>query len=438
MIPYTHDVVVVGASIAGSATAAFFARAGARVALVERDPDPEAYKVACTHFLLASAVPVLDRLGVTDAMRAAGAVPNEIHIHTRWGWLRPTLKGAAAGHGYNLRRSVLDPLLRRTAAAEPRVDLLLGHTVEHLVRGDGRVAGVVARTRTGERIELRAPLVVGADGRASKTADLAEMPKRVKPHGRFSFFAHFRDLELATGSVSQMWLREPDVAYAFPNDDGVTVLCVMPALARLPEFRADMQGAFAREFAGLPDAPDLRAARQVSPIMGKVALPNVTRRAAAPGIALVGDAAMASDPLWGPGGSFALQAAEMLAREAAPALGDPRRLDHALDRYRRAHRRRFGAHHFLMADFSTGRPYNVVDRLMLHSAVVDERCADHFAAYGGRVISVSRFLAPAALARAGMAIARSGREHRRAQAAAAEPAAERRGGERASEAPARP
>ena len=217
MTPYTHDVVVVGASIAGSATAAFFARAGARVALVERDPDPEAYKVACTHFLLASAVPVLDRLGVTDAMRAAGAVPNEIHIHTRWGWLRPTLKGAPAGHGYNLRRSVLDPLLRRTAAAEPGVDLLLGHTVEHLVRGDGRVAGVVARTRTGERTELRAPLVVGADGRASKTADLAELPKRVKPHGRFSFFAHFRDLELATGSVS----HTPEMVWAYGDPHSV-------------------------------------------------------------------------------------------------------------------------------------------------------------------------------------------------------------------------
>ena len=43
--PHTHDVVVVGASIAGSATATLFARAGARVALVERNPDLDAYKV---------------------------------------------------------------------------------------------------------------------------------------------------------------------------------------------------------------------------------------------------------------------------------------------------------------------------------------------------------------------------------------------------------
>jgi flavin-dependent dehydrogenase len=425
---HSHDVIVVGASVAGSATATFFARAGARVALVERDPDLDAYKVACTHYLLASATPVLDRLGVTEQMEAAGAVLNGIHIHTRWGWIR----GTHEARGYNLRRSVLDPLLRRTAAAEPGVDLLLGHTVEALRDG------VVARTRSGERVELTAPLVVGADGRGSRVADLAGLPKKTRPHGRFSFFAHFRDVELATGALSQMWLREPDVAYAFPNDDGVTVLCVMPALERLPEFRADMAGELRRAFEELPDAPDLSRAQMVSPVMGKIALPNVTRPATAPGLALVGDALMALDPLWGPGCSFALQAAEMLAAEAAPALGDARALDDALDRYRRAHRRRFGAHHLLMSDFSTGRPYNALDRLMLRSAVVDARCADHFAAYGNRTISVPEFVSPRALARASIAIARSGRQHARAQRAAAQAAVEPRDGQRTADVPARP
>jgi menaquinone-9 beta-reductase len=417
---HTHDVVVVGASIAGSATATLFARAGARVALVERSPDPQAYKVACTHFLLASAVPVLDRLGVTEPMLAAGAVENHTRIHTRWGWLQPV---DGAPHGYNLRRSVLDPLLRRTAAAEPGVDLLLGHTVEELRHREGRVDGAVARTAAGRRVELRAPLVVGADGRGSKVADLAELPKRIKPHGRFLFFAHFRDLELASGRASQMWIGEPDMAYAFPNDDGVTVLCVMPALARLPEFRADMRRSFRRAFEGLPDGPDLASARQVSPIMGKIALPNVTRRASVPGLALAGDAAMASDPLWAPGCAFALQAAAMLVDHAAPALGDARRLDRALGRYRRAHRRRLGAHHHLIADFSTGRPYNAIERLMFHAAVVDERSAQHFAAFAGRTIGVTEFLAPRALVRAGRAVARAAAQERRSRRRSMPPSA---------------
>jgi menaquinone-9 beta-reductase len=431
---HTHDVVVVGASIAGSATATLFARAGARVALVERNPDLDAYKVACTHFLLASAMPALDRLGVTDAMRDAGAIPNDIRIHTRWGWVHPS----DAPHGLSLRRSVLDPLLRRTAAAEPNVDLLLGHTVDGLRRRGGRIDGVSARTRSGQRVHLRAPLVVGADGRGSRIAGLAELPERVRPHGRFNFFAHFRGLELATGNVAQMWLREPDVAYAFPNDDDVTVLCVMPALERLPEFRGDMQQRFLASFDGLPDGPRLAGAQQVSPIMGKVSLPNVTRRTAVPGLALVGDAAMASDPLWGPGCSFALQAAELLVDATAPVLGRPRRLDRALNRYRHAHRRRLGGHHLLMSDFSTGRPYNAIERLMFEAAVVDERSAQHFAAFGGRLIGVTEYLTPRAVARAAAAVARSRREQRRAQAAAVDPAGERGDGELVTDVPARP
>jgi 2-polyprenyl-6-methoxyphenol hydroxylase-like FAD-dependent oxidoreductase len=433
---HTHDVVVVGASVAGCATATFFARAGARVALVERSPDPDAYKVACSHFLLASALPVLDRLGVKEAMLAAGAVPNDIHIHTRWGWLRPPLEHPGARKGLNLRRSVLDPLLRRTAAAEANVELLLGHTLDQLRRSDGRVDGIVARTKDGERVELRAPLVVGADGRGSPTAEQAELPADIKPHGRFNFFVHFRDVELENGTTSQMWLQEPDVAYLFPNDDGVTVACVMPVLERLPEFRDDMQGAFLRTFDGLPEAPDLRAARKISPVMGKIAMPNVARRVADPGVALVGDAAMASDPLWGPGCSFALQSAELLVQAAAPVLDHPRRLDRALRRYRRAHRRRFGGHHFLMADFSTGRPFNALDRLLLHSAVVDGRCADHFAAYGGRTIGVTRTLSPVALARAAWAVSRS--KHRGAKAVATDATAERGASERTAEVPSHP
>ncbi|HTR88725.1 MAG TPA: FAD-dependent oxidoreductase, partial [Solirubrobacteraceae bacterium] len=45
------DVAVVGASLAGCASAILLARAGARVALVEKSPDPAAFKRICTHYI---------------------------------------------------------------------------------------------------------------------------------------------------------------------------------------------------------------------------------------------------------------------------------------------------------------------------------------------------------------------------------------------------
>ena len=44
------DVAIVGGSLAGCAAATLFARRGARVALIEKAPSMDHYKVVCTHF----------------------------------------------------------------------------------------------------------------------------------------------------------------------------------------------------------------------------------------------------------------------------------------------------------------------------------------------------------------------------------------------------
>jgi 2-polyprenyl-6-methoxyphenol hydroxylase-like FAD-dependent oxidoreductase len=59
-----YDVAIVGASLAGCATATFLGRAGKRVALLERHTDPGAYKHLCTTLIQASAEPAIQRLGL--------------------------------------------------------------------------------------------------------------------------------------------------------------------------------------------------------------------------------------------------------------------------------------------------------------------------------------------------------------------------------------
>ena len=75
-------------------------------------------------------------------------------------------------------------------------------------------------------------------------------------------------------------------------------------------------------------------------------------------------------------------------------------LDRALERYRKQHRSGLGGHHFLIADYSTGRPFNPIEKLMFSASVKDPRMARHFAAFGFRHIGVRQFLAPTAIARA--------------------------------------
>src|SRR4051794_469161 len=152
-----YDAVIVGASLAGCATAILLGRAGARVALVEQRSDPAAYKKICSHYIQSSAVPTLERLGLLEPMLEAGAVRSPIRIHVPAGWIVPPADSASAG--VNLRRERLDPLIRRLAASTPGVELLPGHTVEELIEHDGRVTGVVARTG-GKRVRLTGKLVV--------------------------------------------------------------------------------------------------------------------------------------------------------------------------------------------------------------------------------------------------------------------------------------
>ncbi|KQV09936.1 MULTISPECIES: NAD(P)/FAD-dependent oxidoreductase [unclassified Kitasatospora] len=394
-----YDVVISGASLAGSAAAILLARRGVRVALLERRSDPEAYKVLCTHSLTANAYPVLDELGLVPALEQAGAVRNEARWHTRWGWIEA--KAAPGGpelpYAYNVRRSTLDPLIRSRAAQTPGVDLLLGHQVTGLVREAGRTVGVRASTAQGER-EIRARLVVGADGKDSAVAKFAEVPARSYENARFAYLAHFRNLPLS-GGIAQTWFLEPDMAYAFPNDDGVTVVAVLPDKKRLPAFREDLEGSFLAFVRALPEAPPIDSAERITKIIGTVNYPLHTRKPTAPGIALVGDAALTADPLWGVGCGWALQSAQWLAEAIAPAATGHGDLDRALAAYARRHRR-LRSHQYLAADFAKARPFNPMERLMYSAAARDAAVARHMHRFASRLIGPLRFLSPAAVARA--------------------------------------
>ncbi|MBW5481092.1 NAD(P)/FAD-dependent oxidoreductase [Streptomyces bambusae] len=397
---YDYDVVISGASLAGSAAATLLARRGVRVALLERRSDPAAYKVLCTHSITANAYPVLDELGLVPALEKAGAVRNTSRWYTRWGWIEPRAapEGPELPYGYNVRRSTLDPLIRSRAAQTPGVDLLLGHQVTGLVREAGRIVGVRASTPGGER-EIRARLVVGADGKDSAVAKFAGVPERRYENARFGYLAHFRNLPLH-GGISQTWFLEPDLAYAFANDDGVTVLAVLPDKQRLPAFRKDLEGSFLAFVRALPEAPPVDSAERITKFIGTVDYPLLSREPTARGVALIGDAALTGDPLWGVGCGWALESARWLAEAVASAAAGRGDLDRSLSVYARRHRRRLRGHQHLAADFARVRPFNPVERLMFSAAARDAWVARHMHRFASRLIGPLRFLNPVAVAKA--------------------------------------
>jgi 2-polyprenyl-6-methoxyphenol hydroxylase-like FAD-dependent oxidoreductase len=403
-----YDVAVVGASIAGCTAAAFLGRAGAKVALLESHSDPKTFKRMCTHLIQPSASPTIERLGLRESVERAGGQPNDINIWTRYGWISYAREWADAplrDHpAWNIRRETFDPMLRELAADTGGVDLMLGHTVTGLLRkrgaGDGRVDGVIARERDGSEHELRVRVVVAADGRDSGVAKLAGQPTQLKPNNRFGYFAHYRDTPLVTGSSAQMWLLDPDMAYAFPTDGGFTLLACMPHKDRMPEFKADPEQAMGRLFERLPDGPRLDPAKRESKVMGKLDMPNVVRDPARSGLAFVGDAAIGADPVWGVGCGWALQSAEWFADAVSPALGGGEaEIDGALRAYARRHRKGLAAHEKLCSAYSSGKKFNPAEKLLYRAAARDRELAGRLAEMGGRWITPQQMMTPATIGR---------------------------------------
>ena len=80
-------------------------------------------------------------------------------------------------HGYNIRRETLDPMLRTIAAETPGVTFMPGSVVSDVVAEHNQVVGIRALQGSQPR-EVRARLVVAADGQASRVAEHAGLSAR--------------------------------------------------------------------------------------------------------------------------------------------------------------------------------------------------------------------------------------------------------------------
>ncbi|HET9592550.1 MAG TPA: NAD(P)/FAD-dependent oxidoreductase [Solirubrobacterales bacterium] len=392
-----YDAVVVGGSLAGCATAIQLGRAGLRVAVVEKQPDPQAYKRMCSHFIQASGVPAIERLGLLEPMEAAGALRPSVHMWTRWGWVGAPPE--RAGRGINLRRELLDPMVRSTAAETPGVEMLLGWSAQSLLRGGGGFTGVRARNRDGEERELRGRLTIGADGRDSKVAELSEVPVKTYPHNRIAYGGYFEGPAPRFSPDGSIWFLDPHWAAAFPTDSDLTFYAAMPTKDRLPEFKRDPEAALVKFLADLPEPPPIRDSRAIEPVMGKIDMTNRMRKPVAPGLALIGDAALATDPLFGVGCGWAFQSAGWLADSVLPALRGEESLEQGLERYKRRHARELRGHAFFIHDYANGRRLNPAERLMFSAAARDPKSAAVMDAFATRQIRPQEML-PRALPRA--------------------------------------
>lgn len=310
------DVVVVGARCAGSPLAAWLARQGLRVWVLDRARFPS--EAPSTHVIQPSGVRLLDQLGVLPAIRAADAVPlerftlvsDDVRIDVR---RDPATSDTP---GLCVRRVTLDGLLVE-AAERAGAQVRTGCRVTGLIHDGQRVCGV--RTTQGD---IHAALVVGADGRNSTVAaGVGADEYHLTAPGRVPAWAYFDGVGHREGHLRLG--RRGELAYlASPTDGGLYLACVAPAVNDRDAFRRDRDAAFATGLAGWPELADLLAgARRVGPIRMMTDWHGYFRHATGPGWVLVGDAGHFKDFTPAQGISDALRQAQRLATAVMAGLG---------------------------------------------------------------------------------------------------------------------
>jgi 2-polyprenyl-6-methoxyphenol hydroxylase-like FAD-dependent oxidoreductase len=309
-----YDVVIVGARVAGAATALELASAGHQVLLVDRAEFPS--DTLSTHAVARTGVILLDRLGVLDAVVDSGAPAiRDVTFHHGGTATHRTIKDR---HGVDFvvapRRHILDPLLLDAARAAG-AEVLTGVAVSDVIHDrHGRSIAVRAMTADGPAT-IGARLIVGADGVRSRVARSVHAPiVEQHPAGGALHYAYFR----GRWPAMEYYVGEHCSAGIFPTHHDDACIWVSNPIAVADQIRRnspDPSQALLTMIGDVSRALLERtvAATQTSTVHGKVGLPNHRRRTVGPGWALVGDAAYHRDAITGHGISDALRDAALLA-----------------------------------------------------------------------------------------------------------------------------
>jgi flavin-dependent dehydrogenase len=344
------QVLVMGGGPAGSTAATLLSRVGRKVILLEKAQHPRFH---IGESLLPMNLPLFERLGVLDKVRAMGVfkpgadfeADNERGYNT-FAFSRAI--GNSPPHAYQVWRQDFDKMLFDHARATG-ADAREGHEVIAVEQINSRRSNVEVHTDEGHSYRITTQYVVDATGRDTFLASKKRLRRKNIEHQSAAIFGHFRGAECRPGEDAgniSIYRFDHGWIWMIPLPKGVMSIGAVCRPAYLKQRRGKTVD-FLMETLNRNAGVRKRMAQaeligDEVRVTGNYSYDSI--RMGGPGWLMIGDAFAFLDPVFSSGVYLAMSGAEQAATVVDTALNKPGReagLLRNLERRQRAGMARF-------------------------------------------------------------------------------------------------
>ena len=317
-----YDVIVLGGGPAGAIAAMYLKRSGKTVLLVDKARFPR--DKVCGDAQGRKAARIMRELGICEeyeklpGQKIYGITlssPNGTQVHL------DVAQRSEPAPGYVHTRMVFDDFLFQ--CAKERVETRAFNATELIVEKDF-VKGVIGTNERGEKEEIRANLVLAADGANSMVAIKTGLNKNPDDHHIVALRAYYKNVKGMTDRIELHLIKTllPGYFWIFPLPDGEANVGLGMVKRDMQKKKIDLRKAIIKEIEENPLFRErFKDAELVGPIVGwNLPIASYHRKCYGNGFMLLGDAASLIDPLSGEGVGNAMISGKLAAQIAAEAL----------------------------------------------------------------------------------------------------------------------